>query len=67
MVAMMKDWEKVAQTLKTIWGKTGTARVVDKERGEVVVPCGSKLSALMCAASVWGILNLPRPLPTSGF
>lgn len=50
----MKDWEKVAQGLKNLWTKQGAARVVDKKYGEVIVPCGSKLSALMCAATVWG-------------
>ena len=50
----MKDWERVAMTLRTIWNKPGVARVVHPAYGEVVVPCGSKLAATMCAASVWG-------------
>lgn len=36
------------------WRAPGAARVIHPIRGTVVVPCASKLSALLCAAEVWG-------------
>lgn len=36
------------------WEAKGLARVTDPARGTVVVPCASKLGAIMCAAEVWG-------------
>lgn len=36
------------------WSAPGAARVVHPIRGTVVVPCSSKLAALLCAAEVWG-------------
>ena len=36
------------------WTKKGLARVTDKDRGSIVVPCGSPYSALLCAAEYWG-------------
>lgn len=35
------------------WSHPGRARVVHPAHGEVVVPCASKLAALICAAEVW--------------
>lgn len=37
------------------WTARGRARVSHPEHGEVVVPCGSTLEAVMCAAEVWGV------------
>ena len=36
------------------WSATGTARVSHPAHKSVVVPCSSKLSAIMNAAEVWG-------------
>lgn len=36
------------------WAYKGLARVTHPARGSVVVPCGSKLSAIECAAEYWG-------------
>lgn len=36
------------------WNAKGAARVIDPVRGTVVVPCSCSLSALLCAAEVWG-------------
>lgn len=36
------------------WQKKTIARVTHPKHGTVVVPCGSKLSAIICAAEVWG-------------
>lgn len=36
------------------WKFPIAARVVHPTRGTVVVPCRSKLAALMCAAEAWG-------------
>ena len=35
------------------WSAKGTARVTHPARGTVVVPCSSKLAAIMNAAEVW--------------
>ena len=35
------------------WSAPGRARVIHPARGTVVVPCGSKLAAVMNAAEVW--------------
>ena len=35
------------------WRAQGKARVVHKKFGSIVVPCSSKLTALMNAAEVW--------------
>lgn len=35
------------------WRAKGTARVTHPVRGTVVVPCSSKLAAIMNAAEVW--------------
>lgn len=35
------------------WIAPGRAKVTHPEYGSVVVPCGSKLGALMCAAEYW--------------
>lgn len=35
------------------WSAKGTARVTHPERGTVVVPCSSNLTAIMNAAEVW--------------
>lgn len=36
------------------WSATGTARVSHPGHKSVVVPCSSKLTAIMNAAEVWG-------------
>jgi len=36
------------------WREKHIARVVHPKYGTVVVPCGSKLAAIHCAAEVWG-------------
>ena len=36
------------------WREKPIARVVNPKYGTVVVPCGSKLAALQCAAEYWG-------------
>lgn len=36
------------------WEATGKARVSHPAHGTVVVPHGSNLSALLCAAEIWG-------------
>lgn len=36
------------------WRAKGAARVIHPVRGTVVVPCASPLSALLCAAEIWG-------------
>lgn len=36
------------------WKEKQRARVVHPKYGTVVVPCGSKLSALLCATEYWG-------------
>lgn len=41
-------------TLRELWARPGVARVVHPAYGAVVVPCSSKLTAIMCAAAVWG-------------
>ena len=35
------------------WKSKGVARVIHRRFGEIVVPCGSKLSAIMNAAEIW--------------
>lgn len=35
------------------WNYPAAARVIDPERGTVVVPCKSKFAAILCAAEVW--------------
>lgn len=35
------------------WSAPGVARVVHPDHGAVVVPCGSKFAAILCAAEVW--------------
>ena len=40
--------------IQDMWKRPGTARVIPPKYGSVVVPCSSKLSAIMCAAAVWG-------------
>lgn len=35
------------------WSAPGVARVIHPDHGAVVVPCGSKFSAILCAAEVW--------------
>ena len=51
----MSDINSVAMTLRDLWRKQGVARVVHPKHGEIVVPCGSKLAALMCASAVWKV------------
>lgn len=36
------------------WANKGLARVTHPAHGSIVVPCGSKLSAMECAAEYWG-------------
>ena len=36
------------------WRFPAAARVTHPDHGPVVVPCRSKLAAIMCAAEVWG-------------
>jgi len=49
-------WNAAAEQLdrSSRWTKKGLARVTDKDRGSIVVPCGSPYSALLCAAEYWG-------------
>lgn len=35
------------------WAHKCKARVVDEERGEIIVPCASPFAAILCAAEVW--------------
>lgn len=44
----------VERSRRERWRAVGRARVVSKKYGAVVVPCRSKLTALMNAAEVWG-------------
>lgn len=44
---------KYAQ-VRELWTRPGAARVVHPKYGTVIVPCSSKLAALMAAAAVWG-------------
>lgn len=37
------------------WSAKGMARVSHPDHADVVVPCGSPLEAVMCAAEVWGV------------
>lgn len=37
------------------WNYPGKARVIHPKYGELIVPCASPLSALHCAAEVWGV------------
>lgn len=48
------DRSKKIDAIRELWRRPGVARVIDKKYGEIVVPCSSKLSALICAAAVWG-------------
>ena len=50
----MNDREQVRRKLRELWSRKGVARVTHPAYGSVVVPCGSKLSAMMCTAAVWG-------------
>ncbi len=50
----MNDRQRVRDTLRELWKRPGVARVIHPKYGSVVVPCSSKLSAIMCAAAVWG-------------
>ena len=50
----MNDRRRVRDTLRELWKRPGVARVIHPKYGSVVVPCSSKLSAIMCAAAVWG-------------
>lgn len=44
----------VERSRRERWRAVGRAGVVSKKYGAVVVPCRSKLTALMNAAEVWG-------------
>jgi len=35
------------------WESKGQARVTHETHGSIVVPCGSKYAALLCAADYW--------------
>ena len=37
------------------WSKIAKARVIHPVHGSLIVPCGSGLSAIMCAADVWKV------------
>ena len=37
------------------WSKPAKARVVHPAHGSIIVPCGSGLSSIMCAADVWKV------------
>ena len=50
----MNDRRRVRDTLRELWKRPGVARVIHPKYGSVVVPCSSRLSAIMCAAAVWG-------------
>ena len=53
-----KEWNhRLAQwqARRRRWSENGVAKVSHPRHGEVVVPHGSALSALMCAAEVWGV------------
>lgn len=43
-----------AQSRKYILSAPASARIIHSEHGEVIVPCRSKLTALLCAAEIWG-------------
>lgn len=48
-----KPGTTVERARRERWSHPGAARVIDPKHGTVVVPCGSKLAAIMCAAEVW--------------
>lgn len=37
------------------WSKPAKARVVHPTHGSIIVPCGSGLSSIMCAADIWKV------------
>ena len=47
----MRELEE--RSRRTRWSARGVAKVVHPGHGAVVVPCGSKFAAIMCAAEVW--------------
>lgn len=53
------DWSGAAHAEKIArihrWNEPNRARVVHPEYGEIIVPCGSPLMAIECAAEKWGI------------
>ena len=50
---------------KDRWIAPGKAKVTSKKFGELVVPCASTLSALMCAAEMWGCQHWTDIMPAS--
>lgn len=50
---------------KDRWMAVGKAKVTSKKFGEIIVPCASSLSALMCAAEMWGCHHWTDIMPAS--
>lgn len=47
--------EAVARAADLRWAAKGKAKVIHEMFGEVIVPCGSCLAALQCAAEIWNV------------